>query len=124
MHTSHTFVTLLLRFGADVAATDAFGKTPLHLALSRLHLLQKRNKNKPKDKYSSEKLKSEVVEIVAMLKEYFDKSGREDDHMKMCEINLKLMQVNTDDEVDEIGSLLSNFTQMSIDAAKTSTSEG
>merc|ERR1712080_102728 len=117
-------ITLLLRFGADVAATDAFGKTPLHLALSRLQLLHKRNRNNSTEKYSSEQLKSEVLEIVGMLKEYFDKSGREDDHVKVCEINLKLLQVTTDDEVDEIGSLLSNFTQMSIDAVQSGSSRG
>jgi len=106
-------ITLLLRFGADVSATDAYGKTPLHLALSRLNLLQKRYESKEKE-YSSERLKSEVSEIVAMLKVYFDKSGREADHAKMCELGIKLMQVSTDDEVGEIGSLLSTFTQMSI----------
>merc|ERR1712150_58478 len=101
--------------------TDAFGKTPLHLAFSRLHLLNSRDIGKTRDNYSAQKRKAEVGEIVAMLKEYFDKSGREDDHLKMCELNEKLMKVTTNDEVDEIGSLLSNFTQMSIDSAKAST---
>ena len=92
-------ITLLLRFGADVSATDAFGKTPLHLALSRLHLLQSRNKDKFKSEYTAEKRKAEVGEIVAMLTEYFHKSGRKEDHMKICEINDKLKQVHTDHEV-------------------------
>lgn len=92
-------ITLLLRFGADVGATDAFGKTPLHLALSRLNLLKSRAANRERDTYSAEKRKAEVGEIVAMLKEYFDKSGRKDDHLKMCELNEKLMQVTTDDGV-------------------------
>ena len=45
------------------------------------------------------KLKAEVVEIVGMLKEYFDKSGREEDRLKMCELDMRLMKVTSDDEV-------------------------
>ena len=92
-------ITLLLRFGADASATDAFGKTPLHLALSRLNLLQKRYGSGNAGCYGSGKLKAEVLEIVGMLKEYFEKSGREADRLKMCEIDMRLMKVTTDDEV-------------------------
>ena len=44
-------------------------------------------------------MKAEVVEIVGMLKEYFDKSGREEDRLKMCELDMRLMKVTSDDEV-------------------------
>ena len=94
-------ITLLLRFGADASATDAFGKTPLHLALSRLNLLQKRygpGTGSAGGYGNGGKLKAEVLEIVGMLKEYFEKSGREEDRLKMCEIDMKLMAVTTDDE--------------------------
>lgn len=117
-------ITLLLRFGANVTTTDSFGKTPLHLALSRLNLLQNRDKTRLKQDFGSGKLKSEVAEIVGMLKEYLLKSGRDDEHSKLCELNMKLMQISSENEIDEIGSLLSNFTQMSIDAGKVTSGEG
>ena len=88
-------ITLLLRFGADPKACDSFGKTPLHLALSRLRTL----KLKDYQSYNAIKMKAEVGEIVLMLEEYFQKSGREDERMNLDKISTKLWEVNTNEDV-------------------------
>lgn len=112
-------ITLLLRFGADVKATDSFGKTPLHLSLSRLKMFHSKDTTRTsrESAYSAAKKKAEMGEIVAMLKEYFEKSGQKNEHTKICELTKNLLHMQTVDEVNEMGSLLSNFTQMTIDAA-------
>jgi len=117
-------ITLLLRYGAEVKAVDHLGQTPLHLAISRLKIL---NSHEPvitykgrdfKSPYLTQKRKAEVSDIVAMLREFFEKSGKQDEHSKMCDIESKLKTVSLDSEVDEIGAMLTNFTQMSLDKIK------
>jgi len=112
-------ITILLRFGADVKMTDLSGKTPLHLSHSRLKMLS-RDRNVDSKKFSAytmEKRKAEVLEIISMLTEYFDKCGQKEDYFKMCEMKTQLLAVQTDQGVDEVNNLLSSFTQMNIDAS-------
>ncbi|XP_065665898.1 ankyrin repeat domain-containing protein 54 isoform X2 [Hydra vulgaris] len=105
-------ITLLLRYGADAKACDTFGKTPLHLALSRLRTL----KHKDYESYNAMKMKAEVGEIVLMLEEYFDKSGQDNERKNLDRISVKLREVNTNDDMDEVGCLLADFTQMTIES--------
>jgi len=107
-------VTLLMKYGADIEKTDSFGKTPLHLSLSRLRMLQSRPIKD--NSYAASKRKADVAEIFAMLQEYFDQSGLHIENLKLCEINKKLLEVQTQQQVDEVGALLVDFTQMNIDA--------
>ncbi|XP_066911253.1 ankyrin repeat domain-containing protein 54-like [Clytia hemisphaerica] len=112
-------ITLLLRFGGDVKMTDLSGKTPLHLSHSRLKMLSReRNVDSKKfSAYTMEKRKAEVLEIISMLTEYFDKCGQKEDYFKMCEMKTQLLAVQTEQGVDEVNNLLSSFTQMNIDAS-------
>jgi len=92
-------ITILLRFGADVKKVDASGNTPLHLSHSRSKML---SRDAPKGKfaaYSMGKRKAEVLEIIAMLTEYFDRSGRREDYFKMCDMKSQLLLVETDEGV-------------------------
>lgn len=50
-------VTLLLKAGTDINALDNSGRTPIHLAQSKLKLLQNNRA------YSSNQLKLEVLQV-------------------------------------------------------------
>lgn len=106
-------VTLLLRFGADVKKVDIAGKTPLHLSMSRLKRLSDENKNLDKRKklssYTTEKRKAEVLEIISMLTEYFDKCGQKDDYFKMCDMKTQLLAVDTGEGVSCKKNLMEKF---------------
>ena len=96
-------ITLLLRFGADVKKADITGNTPLHLSISRLKMLSRKHKNFNNSQkfslYTMEKRKAEVLEIISMLTEYFDKCGQKQDYFKMCDMKTQLLAVQTDEGV-------------------------
>merc|ERR1719219_2771531 len=65
-------VTLLLRGGTDVTTLDNSGRTPMQLAQSKLKLLQK---NSTKSVAEMTKVKTEVSQVVDMMREYLSKTG-------------------------------------------------
>ena len=105
-------VTILLRFGADVKKVDAGGKTPLNLSLSRSKMLSKNTTGGKYSTYTLEKKKAEVLEIIAMLTEYFDKSGRREDYFKMCNMKSQLLLVETDEGVRNLANVFIHNSQM------------
>merc|ERR1711997_1175999 len=75
-------VTLLLRAGTDVAELDNNGRTPVQLAQSKLKLLQRnhinpcsRNENSNNEASEMGKVKTEVAQVVEMMREYLSKTG-------------------------------------------------
>ncbi|KAK2177940.1 hypothetical protein NP493_569g01083 [Ridgeia piscesae] len=112
--TSHIpVVTLLLKAGTDVNAVDASGRTPLHLARSRLRLLQEESD------FSNDQLKTNINQIVAMMKEYLQQSGREKELSELDMLCDKLEHTSTREQLDVVGGLISNFTSLSIEKTQT-----
>ena len=75
-------VTLLLRAGTNVATLDNNGRTPVQLAQSKLKLLQRNHINScpgsdARGTEASEmgKVKTEVAQVVEMMREYLSKTG-------------------------------------------------
>ena len=75
-------VTLLLRAGTNVAELDNNGRTPVQLAQSKLKLLQRNHinpcsRNESGNNEASEmgKVKTEVAQVVEMMREYLSKTG-------------------------------------------------
>ena len=75
-------VTLLLRAGTNVAELDNNGRTPVQLAQSKLKLLQRnhtnpcsRNENSNNEASEMGKVKTEVAQVVEMMREYLSKTG-------------------------------------------------
>jgi len=75
-------VTLLLRAGTNVAELDNNGRTPVQLAQSKLKLLQRnhinpcsRNENNSNEASEMGKVKTEVAQVVEMMREYLSKTG-------------------------------------------------
>lgn len=96
-------ITLLLRYGADVKKADIGGKTPLNLSLSRLRMLSRTHKSADNkfSSYTLEKRKAEVLEIISMLTEYFEKCGQKQDSFKMIDMKTQLLAVQTDEGVNK-----------------------
>ena len=75
-------VTLLLRAGTNVAELDNNGRTPVQLAQSKLKLLQRnhinpcsRSENGSNEASEMGKVKTEVAQVVEMMREYLSKTG-------------------------------------------------
>jgi len=75
-------VTLLLRAGTNLAELDNNGRTPVQLAQSKLKLLQRnhinpcsRNENNSNEASEMGKVKTEVAQVVEMMREYLSKTG-------------------------------------------------
>ncbi len=95
-------VTLLLRGGTDIRQLDNNGRTPFHLAQSKLRLLQK-NSN------TSEvgKVKTEVALVVDMMREYLTKTCANSDFSQL--LNSFSQRLTLHNNQEEIHSDLQNL---------------
>eukprot|EP00096_Caligus_rogercresseyi_P000565 TRINITY_DN11020_c0_g1_i1.p1 TRINITY_DN11020_c0_g1~~TRINITY_DN11020_c0_g1_i1.p1 ORF type:complete len:290 (+),score=111.70 TRINITY_DN11020_c0_g1_i1:511-1380(+) len=102
-------VTLLLRAGTDVSTLDNNGRTPMQLAQSKLKILQKNSSGGAE----MSKVKTEVAQVLDMMREYLTKSGINayDDLLNNFSSRFNLHQtvdqVNSDlqDLLDSLGNL-------------------
>uniref|UniRef100_UPI00398F0B2C ankyrin repeat domain-containing protein 54 isoform X2 n=1 Tax=Pristiophorus japonicus TaxID=55135 RepID=UPI00398F0B2C len=101
-------ITTLLRGGARVDALDRAGRTPLHLARSKLNILQDGHSR------SLEALRSEVKQIIQMLREYLERLGNHQETEQLDDLCTKLQMTSTKEQVDEVADLLSSFTTLSL----------
>merc|ERR1719412_3055461 len=116
-------VTLLLRAGTNVGTLDNNGRTPVQLAQSKLKLLQRNHIHFPagsrgRSSEASEmgKVKTEVAQVVALMREYLSKTGHGANsaysellNSFSCRFNLHQTQddINSDLQtlLDSLGSL-------------------
>ncbi|RXN19984.1 ankyrin repeat domain-containing 54 [Labeo rohita] len=94
--------------GARVDALDRAGRTPLHLARSKLNILQEG------DSRSLETLRGEVTQIIQMLRAYLNIMGQSEEREKLEHISNQLQNTRTREQVDEVTDLLASFTSLSI----------
>ncbi|XP_048847258.1 ankyrin repeat domain-containing protein 54 [Brienomyrus brachyistius] len=101
-------ITTLLRGGARGDALDRAGRTPLHLARSKLNILQEGNS------HNIDTLRSEVTQIIQMLREYLNAIGQSEDRERLDRISTQLQHTRTKAQVDEVTDLLASFTSLSL----------
>ncbi|XP_058876965.1 ankyrin repeat domain-containing protein 54-like isoform X2 [Acipenser ruthenus] len=101
-------ITALLRGGARVDALDRAGRTPLHLAKSKLNILLEGQSQ------SLEALRSEVRQIIQMLREYLSRLGCSDERERLDQLSSRLHRTRTKEQVDEVTDLLASFTSLSL----------
>ncbi|XP_061604509.1 ankyrin repeat domain-containing protein 54 isoform X2 [Phyllopteryx taeniolatus] len=101
-------ITTLLRGGSRVDALDRAGRTPLHLARSKLNILQEG------DSRSLETLRGEVTQIIQMLREYLNLMGQSEAKERLEHISSQLQHTRTKEQVDEVTDLLASFTSLSL----------
>ncbi|KAJ7330103.1 hypothetical protein JRQ81_016277 [Phrynocephalus forsythii] len=101
-----------LHLGARVDALDRAGRTPLHLAKSKLNILQEGLSQ------SLEAVRLEVKQIIQMLREYLDRLGRHEQREQLDDLCTKLQMTSTKEQVDEVTDLLSSFTSLSLQKQK------
>lgn len=105
-------ITTLLRGGARVDALDRAGRTPLHLAKSKLNILQEGLS------HSLEAVRLEVKQIIQMLREYLDRLGRHEQKEQLDDLCSRLQMTSTKEQVDEVTDLLASFTSLSLQMQK------
>nr|XP_057906071.1 ankyrin repeat domain-containing protein 54 isoform X2 [Doryrhamphus excisus] len=101
-------ITTLLRGGSRVDALDRAGRTPLHLARSKLNILQEG------DSRSLDTLRGEVTQIIQMLREYLNLMGQSEAKERLEHISTQLQHTRTKEQVDEVTDLLASFTSLSL----------
>ncbi|XP_078741824.1 ankyrin repeat domain-containing protein 54, partial [Lampetra fluviatilis] len=113
--TNHvSVITILLRGGARVDAADRAGRTPLHLARSKLGVLRHGDR-------SLGALRSEVTHIIAMLKEYLGRLGRREETQQLEQLCVQLRETNTREQMDTVTGLLASFTNLNLKQPSTDT---
>ncbi|KAJ0058026.1 hypothetical protein NL108_007245, partial [Boleophthalmus pectinirostris] len=88
-------ITTLLRGGktsSRVDALDRAGRTPLHLARSKLNILQEG------DSRSLENLRGEVTQIIQMLREYLNLMGQSEAKERLEHISTQLQHTRTKEQ--------------------------
>ncbi|KAJ7425882.1 Ankyrin repeat domain-containing protein 54 [Willisornis vidua] len=98
--------------GARVDALDRAGRTPLHLAKSKLNILQEGVS------HSLEAVRLEVKQIIQMLREYLDRLGRHEQKEQLDDLCSRLQMTSTKEQVDEVTDLLASFTSLSLQMQK------
>ncbi|KAF4799095.1 Ankyrin repeat domain-containing protein 54 [Turdus rufiventris] len=101
-----------LHLGARVDALDRAGRTPLHLAKSKLNILQEGFS------HSLEAVRLEVKQIIQMLREYLDRLGRHEQKEQLDDLCSRLQMTSTKEQVDEVTDLLASFTSLSLQMQK------
>ena len=67
-------ITLLLSAGTDIKSLDNWGRTPLHLAQSKLKMIQSMQRSDLS--INSGQLKNEVLQVLQMMSIYWHRSGK------------------------------------------------
>ncbi|XP_046572851.1 ankyrin repeat domain-containing protein 54-like [Haliotis rubra] len=101
-------VSLLLKAGPDLELVNKYGTTPVTLAKAKLKYLAE-NKT-----YSSKQIRDEVVHVSEMMKTYLDLSGLKSESEQVDELCQQLQRTSTREQVDNISSLLADFTSMTL----------
>jgi len=112
-------VTLLLRAGTDVTTLDNSGRTPIQLAQSKLKLLQK---NSSKSLAEMTKVKTEVSQVVDMMREYLSKTGAIQGNSTYSDLlnsfSQRLTLHNNQDELhSDLANLLDTLGNLHLDKA-------
>ncbi|XP_077024891.1 ankyrin repeat domain-containing protein 54 isoform X1 [Tamandua tetradactyla] len=94
--------------GARVDALDRAGRTPLHLAKSKLNILQEGHSQ------CLEAVRLEVKQIIQMLREYLEHLGRREQRERLDDLCTRLQMTSTKEQVDEVTDLLASFTSLSL----------
>ncbi|XP_034843435.1 ankyrin repeat domain-containing protein 54 isoform X1 [Mirounga leonina] len=94
--------------GARVDALDRAGRTPLHLAKSKLNILQEGHSQ------CLEAVRLEVKQIIQMLREYLERLGRHEQRERLDSLCTRLQMTSTREQVDEVTDLLASFTSLSL----------
>lgn len=96
--------------GTDVTSCDAQGRSPLHLAQSKLRLLTQ-CKN---DVCTS--VKQTVLQVIEMLLAYFDKQNNKSDETELLNAFQTRLQISDDGErvSTEIQDLLNNLSTLKL----------
>ncbi|XP_022280169.1 ankyrin repeat domain-containing protein 54 isoform X3 [Canis lupus familiaris] len=94
--------------GARVDALDRAGRTPLHLAKSKLNILQEGHSQ------CLEAVRLEVKQIIQMLREYLERLGRHEQRERLDDLCTRLQMTSTKEQVDEVTDLLASFTSLSL----------
>lgn len=94
--------------GARVDALDRAGRTPLHLAKSKLNILQEGHSQ------CLEAVRLEVKQIIHMLREYLERLGRHEQRERLDDLCTRLQMTSTKEQVDEVTDLLASFTSLSL----------
>ena len=109
-------VTLLLRAGTNVATLDNNGRTPVQLAQSKLKLLQRNRitscpSNEERSSGASEmgKVKTEVAQVVEMMREYLSKTGHSADSAYSELLNSFSHRFNLHQTQDDLNSDLQSL---------------
>ncbi|XP_007506285.1 ankyrin repeat domain-containing protein 54 isoform X3 [Monodelphis domestica] len=105
-------ITTLLRGGARVDALDRAGRTPLHLAKSKLNILQEGHSQ------CLEAVRLEVKQIIQMLREYLERLGQHEQRDRLDDLCTRLQMTSTKEQVDEVTDLLASFTSLSLQMQK------
>ena len=131
-------VTLLLRAGTDVTTLDNSGRTPIHLAQSKLRILQqhssknvtemtkvslfsqKNSWNRFNDFFLVLQVKEEVSQVVDMMREYLSKTGVIKDHSAYSDLlnsfSQRLTLHNNHDEIhNDLANLLDTLGNLHLD---------
>lgn len=93
-------VTLLLKSGANLKEEDNAGRTPLHLAKSKLKIISDCTS------YNSEQLKEEVKHIIEMMQIYLAKTGRQE---KLIVLNQFITRFNLHNTKEDVRFLFLNI---------------
>lgn len=89
-------------------ALDRAGRTPLHLAKSKLNILQEGHSQ------CLEAVRLEVKQIIQMLREYLERLGRHEQRERLDSLCTRLQMTSTREQVDEVTDLLASFTSLSL----------
>ncbi|XP_030671443.1 ankyrin repeat domain-containing protein 54 isoform X1 [Nomascus leucogenys] len=98
----------LVPAGARVDALDRAGRTPLHLAKSKLNILQEGHAQ------CLEAVRLEVKQIIHMLREYLERLGQHEQRERLDDLCTRLQMTSTKEQVDEVTDLLASFTSLSL----------
>eukprot|EP00051_Salpingoeca_urceolata_P013792 m.174482 g.174482 ORF g.174482 m.174482 type:complete len:224 (+) comp17899_c0_seq6:1027-1698(+) len=113
--TNHTeVITALLQAGTNIHAKDGSGRTPLEYAQSHLRFL-----TKFAHKWSSQKYKEKIGEVVRLLSEFLSRAGNRTRACGVDALGARLETLSTHEDLDQLSVLLGEFASMSVGSSDT-----